>query len=95
MKITVYAKPQCVQCDATKRDLTSRKIEYETVDLTQSPAALSKVKELGYQSAPVVVTEEDHWSGYRPDKIKALDPRAGGSRQSGLDAAATRSRIAL
>lgn len=91
----VYAKPQCVQCDATKRDLNSRKIEHETVDLTQNPDAVSKVKELGYQRAPVVVTEEDHWSGYRPDKIKALDPSAGGRRQSGLDAAAPRSRIAL
>ncbi|MGO2606058.1 MAG: glutaredoxin-like protein NrdH [Brachybacterium tyrofermentans] len=91
----VYAKPQCVQCDATKRDLNSRKIEHETVDLTQNPDAVSKVKELGYQRAPVVVTEEDHWSGYRPDKIKALDPSAGGRRQSGLVAAAPRSRIAL
>ncbi|GAA1319241.1 glutaredoxin-like protein NrdH [Brachybacterium tyrofermentans] len=80
----LYTKPQCVQCDATKRDLNSRKIEHETVDLTQDADALAKVKEMGYQRAPVVVTEEDHWSGYRPDKIKVLDPNAGGRRQSGL-----------
>ena len=52
MSIVLYAKPQCVQCDATKRDLNSRKIEHETVDLTQNPDALSKVKEMGYQRAP-------------------------------------------
>lgn len=95
MNVTVYTTPQCVQCDATKRDLTRRKIEHETVDLTEDPNALAKVKALGYVKAPVIVTNEDHWSGYRPDKIKALDPSAGGRRQSGLDAAAPRSRIAL
>jgi glutaredoxin-like protein NrdH len=27
---------------------------------------------LGYLQAPVVVAENDHWSGFRPDRIKAL-----------------------
>ena len=30
------------------------------------------VKGLGYQQAPVVFAGGDHWSGVRPDKIKAL-----------------------
>ena len=34
--------------------------------------ALAQVKSLGYAQAPVVVAGEDHWSGFRPDKIKAL-----------------------
>ncbi|MDU3550696.1 MAG: NrdH-redoxin, partial [Actinomyces sp.] len=29
------------------------------------------IKGLGYQQAPVVIAGEDHWSGYRPDLIKA------------------------
>jgi len=29
-------------------------------------------KGLGYQQAPVVVAGEDHWSGFRPDRIKAV-----------------------
>lgn len=97
MKITVYAKPQCVQCDATKRDLSSRKIDYETVDLTQDADALARIKTMGYAQAPVVVAGDDHWSGFRPDKIKALDPSAsaGARSQKGLDAAAPRGRIAL
>lgn len=97
MTVTVYTKPQCVQCDATKRTLASNRIEYETVDLTKDPAALAKVKELGYAQAPVVVTSEDHWSGFRPDKIKALATGRSASRggQIGLDPAAPRGRIAL
>ena len=30
------------------------------------------IKGLGYQQAPVVVAGEDHWSGFRPDRIKAI-----------------------
>jgi glutaredoxin-like protein NrdH len=33
------------------------------------------VKELGYLQAPVVITDEDHWSGFRPDKISELAAR--------------------
>ncbi len=97
MNVTVYTKPQCVQCDATKRALTSNRIEYETVDLTEDAAALARVKDLGYARAPVVVTSQDHWSGFRPDKIKALAPgrSAGRGGQIGLDPAAPPGRIAL
>lgn len=97
MNVTLYTKPQCVQCDATQRGLSSRKVEYETVDLTQDADALAKIKKMGYRSAPVVVTEDDHWSGYRPDKIKALGSQSGsgGRNEIGLDTAAPRGRIAL
>ena len=72
MAITVYTKPACVQCTATYRALDSKGIEYEVLDLSQDPAALEQVKALGYLQAPVVITDEDHWSGFRPDKIDEL-----------------------
>lgn len=70
--VTVYSKPLCVQCDATKRALTKAGIAYTAVDVTEDAEALAKIKALGYAQAPVVVTDEDHWSGFRPDRIKAL-----------------------
>jgi glutaredoxin-like protein NrdH len=30
------------------------------------------VMALGYLQAPVVVAGNDHWSGFRPDRIKGL-----------------------
>lgn len=71
-KITVYSKPACVQCTATYRDLKNRGLDYEVVDITSDDAAYEMVTGLGYQQAPVVVTDNDHWSGYRPDKIAPL-----------------------
>ncbi len=71
MTITVYSKPMCVQCDATYRALDKQGLPYERVDLTQDPEALDFVQGLGYQQAPVVMAGDEHWSGYRPDRIKA------------------------
>ena len=75
MSITVYTKPSCVQCNATYRALDARGIEYEIHDLSEDPTALEQVKALGYMQAPVIVTDEDHWSGFRPDKISTLASR--------------------
>lgn len=72
MTITVYSKPSCVQCDATKRALNKASIPFDVVDITEDDDALEHVKSMGYAQAPVVVTEQDHWSGFRPDKVKAL-----------------------
>lgn len=70
--VTVYTLPACVQCDSTKRVLTRNNVEYQEVDLSQDPEALSMVRELGYSAAPVVMAGDDHWSGFRPDKLATL-----------------------
>jgi glutaredoxin-like protein NrdH len=75
MTITVLSKPNCVQCTATKRALDNKGISYETIDITEDLDALSRAKELGYRSAPVVIAGEDHWSGFQVDKIEALAGR--------------------
>ncbi|GAB2539640.1 glutaredoxin-like protein NrdH [Brachybacterium huguangmaarense] len=76
MDITVYSKPMCVQCDATKRALTKAGLAYDVVDVTEDADALARIKGMGYMQAPVVITADDHWSGFRPDKIKAISAAA-------------------
>jgi len=72
MNITVYTKPHCPQCDATKRQLDKAGLSYTAVDLTTDSRARDYVMSLGHLQAPVVVTDTDHWAGYRPDRCKAL-----------------------
>ena len=72
MTVTVYSKPACVQCTATYRALDAQGIDYEIFDVTADDKALQTVKDLGYMQAPVVITGDDHWSGFRPDKISAI-----------------------
>ncbi|WP_334121896.1 glutaredoxin-like protein NrdH [Glutamicibacter sp.] len=70
--VTVYSKPSCVQCNATYIALNKKGIPFEKVDMSQDLEALEMVKGLGYLEAPVVVTDDDHWGGFRPDKIEGL-----------------------
>lgn len=71
MKPTLYGKPACPQCTATERKLRQEGLSYNYVDLSESAEALETIKALGYLQAPVVVVNEEiHWSGYRPDEIE-------------------------
>jgi glutaredoxin-like protein NrdH len=72
--VTVYTKPACVQCNATYKALDKRDIEYEVVDISADSQARDYVMSLGYLQAPVVVAGDDHWSGFRPDRIRELNP---------------------
>ncbi|MGI9163708.1 MAG: redoxin NrdH [Mycobacterium sp.] len=72
MSITVYTKPACVQCNATYKALDNAGLDYEIIDITEVPEARDYVMALGYLQAPVVVVDGEHWSGFRPDRIKAL-----------------------
>lgn len=73
MAITIYTKPNCVQCNATYRALDSGGLEYAVVDITEDSQARDYVMARGYLQAPVVVVDDaDHWSGFRPDRIKTL-----------------------
>ena len=70
--ITVFTLPECVQCDSTKKYLDKNNVDYYVVDLSEDDEAREYVSGLGYKSAPVVVAEKDHWSGFRIDKLNAL-----------------------
>lgn len=71
-KVTVYSKPNCVQCEQTKKFLDRKGVDYTVVDLTEDAEALSKVKSLGFSSAPIVETEHDTWAGFNPMKLNSI-----------------------
>lgn len=69
-KVTVYSKPACVQCTATKRWLDTNKVEFEDGDAI---ANIEPIKGLvGLLAAPVIkvvdesTSEVIFWSGYNP-----------------------------
>lgn len=70
--ITVYTKPACVQCNATFRALERQGIGYTAIDISEDQEAREYVLSLGYLQCPMVVAGGDHWSGFRPDRIKTL-----------------------
>ena len=79
--VTVYTRTlataeKCYQCEATKRRLTVKGIAFTEVDVDEDPLTREALAYLGYSGIPVVVAAtaagEQHWVGYRPDRIDAL-----------------------
>ncbi|MFT0848218.1 glutaredoxin-like protein NrdH [Actinomycetaceae bacterium L2_0104] len=71
--VTVYTKPDCVQCSATKRTLNKYKIPFSEIDLSANADALDRLKAAGWMRAPIVETADgEMWSGFRPDRIREL-----------------------
>lgn len=76
MRITIYTRNDCVQCHATKRAMESRGFTFELINLDQHPEAVDDLREKGYRQLPVVVTDQESWSGFRPDMINRLHAQA-------------------
>ena len=70
--ITVYSNPNCVQCEQTKRYLSLKGLEFQSKMIQDSPEIMPLIEEKGYRSAPVVVTPDDSWSGFRLEKLASL-----------------------
>jgi glutaredoxin-like protein NrdH len=70
--LTVFTLPECVQSTMTKRALDDAGLEYVVVDLATNEEAISTVQHLGYTATPIVIVGDASWSGFRPDKIRAV-----------------------
>ena len=76
MRITIYTRNDCVQCHATRRAIESRGFTFEMINLDVNPEAADDLRALGYRQLPVVITEQESWSGFRPDMINRLQTQA-------------------
>jgi glutaredoxin len=57
MGVVIYTKPGCPYCAAAKNELTAQGVEFDEVDVTVVPGAMSKLAELtlGSMLVPVIV----------------------------------------
>lgn len=77
MDVTVYSKPNCPQCEATKRKFTKEGVAFREVDVSEDRRAFMRVRdEWGYQRVPVIEVRGEgfdvRWDGFRPDRMKAV-----------------------
>lgn len=79
--ITVYTKERCPACRSTERYLNEHEVKYVGKKLVgakgerllpESQELINKFRSKGYAQFPVVVTQDDAWCGFRPDKLKNL-----------------------
>lgn len=74
--VKVFSKPQCVQCAMTLRTLDRQGASYEVVDVSQDEAAAAQLLAWGYRQVPVVQVGEEHWSGFRPERLASITATA-------------------
>jgi len=74
-KVTVWSKPGCVQCNATKQDLDRKGIRFEEESLVENPDQLALFVAAGHKSAPIVVFQDMVWTGFRPDMHAQVQSR--------------------
>lgn len=73
MKIQIWTKSNCVQCEQTKKMMDKLNIEYVEENLEENPLMVEGFKQQGLLAAPIVVTDTGlRWSGFRIDKIKNI-----------------------
>lgn len=71
--ITVWSKPNCVQCKAVYRSFDKAGVEYEVKNLPDFPDKLEQFKEKGFAAAPVVESPYcDTFAGFNPLLVKAI-----------------------
>ncbi|RLK47644.1 glutaredoxin family protein [Microbacterium telephonicum] len=72
--ITVWTKPNCVQCRLVKHRLTQAGVTYTERDITapEHAADLAHFKSLGYMSAPITEYEDTAFPGFVPAEIDRI-----------------------
>lgn len=66
---TVYTSDECNKCTRTKGEFERRGVAITEINVEETPGAVPALKAMGFGELPVVVTDDDRWSGHRLDKI--------------------------
>ncbi|PPI86660.1 glutaredoxin domain-containing protein [Candidatus Pantoea edessiphila] len=72
MSVIVYFKNDYIQCDTIKNAMNHKGTNYISINIEIQTESIEYLKSFGYHQTPVVITDNDHWSGFRPDKIAGL-----------------------
>lgn len=70
--ITLYTKPDCVQCEYTKKFLDQKGLPYTEIDIDADRAMAAQLRATNQLQLPYVVTGEDCWSGFKLEKLRGL-----------------------
>jgi glutaredoxin len=72
-KVTVYSTPRCHTCHGIKEFLTSRKVEFEEIDLSSDKEARDMIiAKTGHIGAPIVRIGDEFIFGFDQKKMESL-----------------------
>lgn len=71
--ITVYSKPDCMQCEFAKKYLNDKGVKFKEINVFEDNKALAMLRDKGYSQMPVVDIDGDFHTGFRPDVLTRVE----------------------
>lgn len=72
--VLVYSKVPCPFCDRAKNLLNAKNIPFESIDLTDQPDEMARIKnETGWRTVPIIMIDGQLIGGYTD--LKELDDK--------------------
>ena len=71
--ITIYSKPNCMQCEFSKKYLNDKGVEFKEINVFEDNEALTMLRDAGYSQMPVVDVNGEFHTGFRPDVLAKVD----------------------
>ena len=72
-EITVYSKPNCMQCSFAKKYLDNKGVEFKEINVFEDAEALAMLRDSGYSEMPVVDVNGEFHTGFRPDVLSKVN----------------------
>ena len=67
--IKVYSKPNCMQCEFSKKYLKDKGIEFKEINVFEDKEALAMLRDKGFSQMPVVSIEGEFHTGFQPNLL--------------------------
>ena len=73
-EVIIYTSPFCAPCEALKKFLSDRNVEYKVRDLMMEEAAQDRLEEAGIRSTPALEIDGALYAGdaLNPENVKDL-----------------------
>lgn len=73
MVITVYSKPNCMQCKMVKKWFTEHGIPFTTIDITDDEDSITQLKEFGFNTVPVTFIDDYSFAGFDVNGLRQAE----------------------
>ena len=67
--ITIYSKPNCMQCEFSKKYLNDKGIEFKEINVFEDAEALAMLRDKGFSQMPVVDVNGEFHTGFQPNLL--------------------------
>ena len=67
--IKVYSKPNCMQCEFSKKYLNDKGVEFKEINVFEDNEALTMLRDAGYSQMPVVDVNGEFHTGFQPNSL--------------------------